>query len=188
MEKEKRKPFYYSAHLQLHLLLNDGTECLDNKQRNANLVLAYAPLNRSGRLNSSVDANLCVNKGQVSGDLKARPRHGSRGRNSGRDSRGVTTSKGTDLDHVVLAKSVLDETGVELDNLLDGVEVLDVDGKRVLDNKEGYTLGARRSGEGTAVCLDFGRLKDRDDVGEVDTVADVGLGTGCGDSGKGGRQ
>jgi len=71
MENEKRKLFYYSAHLQLHLLLNDATKCLDNKQRNANLVLAYAPLNRSGRLNSSVDANLCINKGQVSGDLKA---------------------------------------------------------------------------------------------------------------------
>ena len=180
---KKRTPIYYSAHLQLHLLLNDATECLDNKQRNANLVLAYAPLNRS-----SVDANLCVDKGQVSGDLNARPRHGSRGRNSGRDSRGVTASKGTDLDHVVLAKSVLDETGVELDNLLDSVEVLDVDGKRVLDDEEGYTLGARRSGERTAVCLDVGRLKDRDDVGEVDTVGDVGLGTGCGDSGKGGRQ
>lgn len=95
---------------------------------------------------------------------------------------------GADLEHVVLAKGVLDEAGVELDNLLDGGVVGDADGKGLLDNHEGDALSARRGGEGTGVGEDVRPRNGGDDVAVVDSALDHGGAAGGGDLGEGRRE
>ena len=98
------------------------------------------------------------------------------------------SSQRSDFKHVCLAERVLDEAGVELDDLLDGVVVCDTDVERVLDDHEGDALAARGGRERAAVLEDIGRLDLGDDVAEVDAALDVSGRAGSGDLGERGRQ
>lgn len=90
-------------------------------------------------------------------------------------------------DDVLLAEAVLREARVELDDLLDGVEVVDRDLERVLDNHEGHALGAGGSGERAAVLEHIGGRDVRLEPAEVDALLDLGLGERGFDLGERGR-
>ncbi len=100
----------------------------------------------------------------------------------------VKTRHSTDIEHVGLAKRILDEARVELDNLLDGVEVGDGNSERLLDDEESDAFGAGRCREGAAVLLDVRGGERGNDVAEVDARGDFGAGAGFGDGGERGRE
>lgn len=126
------------------------------------------------RLAASVDGRADL---QTSSEGRVSGHHGLSG-----------TRHGADGEDVGRAKLVLDEACVELDNLLDGVEVGDADGERVLDNEEGHALGAGRGGERARVLDNVRGLDHGEDVGEVNTALNRRTGSWGGNLGESGGQ
>jgi hypothetical protein len=84
---------------------------------------------------------------------------------------GVGHLRGSDLNQVVLAESVLGVAGVELEHMLDGVVALDVQGQRLGADEPSNILGARRSGEGARVLVDTVTVQVLSDASEVKAIS-----------------
>jgi len=91
------------------------------------------------------------------------------------------TSGASNNDQVIGTKAILGVTRVELDDLLEGIERVDIDLERSLGDKEGEALGARRSSQASGI-LEEGSVGHMFDQGLEGKTLNLGLGAGGLDS------